>query len=145
MFTYTSTLSADYREDLEELLFFNPGQSSMVPAIMTSIEKYGQPQLRVENNKLLVRVEKLPDVQSLYALDEHKLVGALIYCRSSIKHLELIHLAVAQDYSSHGHFANKLLLIRLINLLRTNSRRIKGVQSIGMILEDSRVQYIPIK
>lgn len=130
MLHYTSTLKPDYSEDLEHLMFFNPGQHSALPAIVDSLEQFGSPSVYTNNGCLRVKVEKLDDIQTLYALDDDILVGVLVYSRIILERLTVIHIAVHQDYSSQGKFARSMLVMHMLELLRSSARCIKGVKTI---------------
>ena len=130
MLRYTSTLKPDYNEDLEHMMFFNPGQHSALPAIVDSLEQFGSPRVYTSDGYLRVKVEKLDEVQTLYAMDDDILVGVLVYSRIMLEGLTVIHIAVHQDYSSKGKFAQSMLVMRMLELLRRSARCIKGVKAI---------------
>ena len=140
MLSYTSKLKPEYGEELEQLMFFNPGQQSAHAAIVDSLEQFGSPSVYTDNGCLRVQVEKLDEVQTLYALDGDRLVGVLVYSRVLPEYLTMIYIAVDQDYSSHGKFAQKMLVIRMFELLRNSARRIKGVKAIRIIRGGNRTQ-----
>ncbi len=133
MLRFTSLLKQEYQKELEQLLFFNPGQKSMLAAIVDSVEKFGSPNIVVNNGHLGINVEKLDGVQTLFALDDNKLVGILVYSRLSTESLTVIHIVVDQDYSSDGEFAKDMLMMRLLELLRNCARRVSGVKTIRII------------
>ena len=139
MLRYTSILKPKYDADLERLMFFNPGQKSARAAILDSLEKFGSPSVYTDNGCLRVKVEKLDEVQTLFAMDDETLVGVLVYSRVLPEHLTVIYIAVHQDYSSHGTFAQKMLVIRMCALLRKSARRIKGVEAIRIMRGGNRV------
>ena len=139
MLRYTSILKPEYGEDLERLMFFNPGQQEAHAAIMDSLEKFGSPSVYTDNGCLRVKVEKLDEVQTLYAMDDNTLAGVLVYARDSLEHLTVIYIAVDQDYSSHGKFAQKMLVMRMCELLRNSARRIKGVETIRIMCGGDRI------
>lgn len=140
MLRYTSTLPADYGEQLERLMFFNPGQHNALAAIVDSVEVFGAPSVYEDDGRLRVKVDKLEDVQALFALDDDVLVGVLIYSRVTLARLAVIHIAVDQDYSTGGKLAGSMLVMRLLELLRSNARRIKGIETIRMMYGGSRVR-----
>ena len=76
----------------------------------------------------------------MYALDGETLVGVMIYSRTSHEHLTVIHIAVDHDYSSDGKFAQKMLVFRMLELLRKNARRIKGVESVRVMCTGNQVR-----
>ena len=80
-FAFTSELAAAQRATLDSLLYFNPNQQRVREEIEHVIERYGQPRITVEHGLLRESVEGLPDVQSIFALDEmQRLVGAADSC-----------------------------------------------------------------
>ncbi len=144
MLNYTSILKSEYGEELEQLMFFNPGQQSAHAAIVDSLEKFGSPSVFTDNGRLCVKVEKLDEVQTLFALDGERLAGVLVYSRVPLEHLTMIYIAVDQDYSSRGKFADKMLVIRMFELLRNSARRIKGVKSIRIMRGGNQIQEYPV-
>lgn len=145
MLQFTSILPDEYTSDLEQLLFFNPGQQLALRQIIDSVEKFGTPSIHREGGNLRVKVEKLDDVQTLFAMDEDALAGVLVYTRTSIDALAVLHIAVDHDYSSQGVLHQHLLAMRLISLLRHNARRIKGILHIRLMHSGNRVQKISVK
>ena len=144
MLRYTSTLQSDYADELERLMFFNPGQQSALAAIVDSVEIFGAPSVYADGERLRVKVEKLEEVQTLFALDDDTLVGVLVYSRIALERLAVIHIAVDQAYSSNGTHSRDMLVMRMLELLRNNARRIKGVQSISMMYGGNRVRHVSV-
>ena len=140
MLRYTSTLKSDYSEDLERLMFFNPGQHSALSAIMDSLEQFGSPSVYTDNGCLRVKVEKQDEVQTLFAMDDETLIGVMVYSRIMLESLTVIHIAVEQDYSSQGKFAHKMLVMHMLELLRTSARRIKGVETIRLMCSSNQIR-----
>lgn len=144
MLRYTSVLKPEYDEALERLMFFNPGQQTALAAILDSLETFGSPSVYIDGERLRVKVEKLDEVQTLFALDDDTLVGVLIYSRILLERLSVIHIAVDQDYSSHGKYAQNMLVLRMLELLRNSARRIKGVETIRMMCSDNQIRDFSI-
>jgi hypothetical protein len=140
MLRYTSLLMPEYGEALERLMFFNPGQQSALAAILDSLETFGSPSVYVDGERLRVKVEKLDEVQTLFALDGDTLVGVLVYSRIMLERLTVIHIAVDYDYSSNGKFAQNMLVMRMLELLRSSARRIKGVETIRLMCSDNQIR-----
>lgn len=140
MLRYTSTLNPKYSEELERLMFFNPGQQTALAAIENSLEKFGSPSVYDDGGYLRVKVEKLDEVQTLFAMDDDALVGVLVYSRVLIERLTVIHIAVDQDYSARGKFANNMLVIHMLELLRNSARRIKGIKSIRIMCSNNQAR-----
>ena len=144
MLRYTSTLNPEYSEELERLMFFNPGQQTALAAIVDSLETFGSPSVYADSERLRVKVEKLDEVQTLFAMDSDTLVGVLVYSRILLERLAVIHIAVDQDYSSHGKFAHNMLVMRMLELLRSNARRIKGIETIRIMCSDNQIRDYPV-
>jgi hypothetical protein len=144
MIRYTSTLKQEYCEELNQLMFFNPGQQAALAAIVDSVEMYGLPSVYADDGLLKINVEKLDEVQTLFALDGDRLVGVLVYSRVEFERLVVIHIAVGQDYSSHGKFAQNMLVMRLLDLLRNSARRIKGIKTIRMMHDGNLIRDYPV-
>jgi len=144
MFHYTSTLKPGYSEELERLMFFNPRQKTALSGIVDSIEMFGEPIVYNDGERLRVKVKKLDEVQTLFALDGDIFAGVLLYSRVSHERLVVIHIAVDENYSSHGKFAGKLLVLRMSQQLRESARRIKGIETIRMMygLNRSRDYFV---
>ena len=140
MLRYTSTLKPNYSEDLERLMFFNPGQQSALPAIVDSLEQYGSPSVYTSDGCLRVKLEKLDEAQTLYAMDDDTLVGVLVYSRIMLERLTVIHITVHQDYSSHGKFAQNMLVMRMLELLRNSAQRIKGIKTIRIMCSGDQIR-----
>lgn len=138
MFRFTSLLDQAYGDKLEELMFFNPGQQDMLAAIVDSVEQFGSPSVVVEKGHLRIKVEKLENVQTIFALEDDSLVGILLYTRLSTETLTVIHIVVDVEYSSSGKFSRNMLVIRMLELLRKSARSISGVKKIRIFYGDNR-------
>ncbi len=121
-------------------MFFNPGQQLALAAIVDSLEKFGSPSIYTDNGYLRIKLEKLKNVQTLFAMDGDKLVGVLIYSRLFPEYLTMIYIIVDQEYSLHGKYEKKILVLRMFMLLRKIARRIKDVKSIQIIRGDNQIQ-----
>ena len=142
MLRYTSTLKPEYSEELERLLFFNPGQQDALAAIMDSLDTFGSPSVYTDSGVLRVKVEKLDEVQTLYVMDDDTLVGVLVYSRVTLECLTVLHIAVDEEYSAHGNNANSMLVMRMLELLRKNARLIKGVKTIRLMCNSQARELI---
>ena len=145
MFRYTSELAPKYSKELEQMLFFNPGQHAAHSAIVDSIEMFGEPCVYSDGERLQVNVRKLDEVQTLFALDGDILAGLLLYSRVSPERLVAIHIAVGEDYSLYGKFSDKMLVIRMSQQLRECARRIKGIETIRIMYGSNRTRDYPVK
>jgi hypothetical protein len=86
-FAYTSVLPPSRYEELANLMFFNLQQHRVRDDIVNAIERYGMPEIVASGHSLRFSVEKLGEVQTLYALEGDsgmgRLVGTLLYARVS--------------------------------------------------------------
>lgn len=133
MFRYSSVLDQGYNKELEQLIFFNPGQKNALSAIVDSIDVYGEPIIYNDGEQLRVKVKNIDEVQTLFALDEERLAGVLLYSRVSFERLVVIHIAVGEDYTWRGKLASKMLVMNMAQQLREIARRIKGIEKIRMM------------
>lgn len=133
---FSSILELKYREDLEELIFFNPQQRKFLNKISHSISEYGVPSIVMDHDRLRIKVEGLAESQTLYALDysrEHPvLAGVMIYVRPDRENIILLHIAVREDYSRKGKHADQMLVLRLMTQLRRIAKKLKGVRAITL-------------
>lgn len=145
MFSYISTLKPEYRQELEQLLFFNSAQQVAHSAIKDSIEIFGEPYVDDDGGCLRVNVKKLDEVQTLFTFDGEKLAGVLMYSRVSYERIVVIHIAVHEDYSSSGPLAHEKLVLRMCQNLRRCLRKIKGIEFIRMMYGNNRTRDYPVR
>lgn len=133
----TSSIGEDYRDDLEQLLFFNPGQCMAEAGIRRSIEHYGVPEITIENNYLRIRLNSQMTAQSLYLIDrtdsEDILAGVLVYIRDCVESLSVLHIAVSSQYLLKGPVTSARLVWRLLHQVIDCAACIKGVRNIELI------------
>ncbi len=133
---FTSILGLEYREDLEELMFFNPQQRKALTGINHTIAEYGVPNVVEANKRLRISVEGLPESQTLFALDDSAkkpiLAGVMVYMRTDPENLVLLHIAVKEDYSRSGIYGDEMLVLRFMTQLRDIAKRIRGIRSITL-------------
>ena len=145
MFRFTSIIKPGYSKELEELLFFNPGQHIAHSEIMESIEMFGEPLVYVDGDSLRISTSKLGQVQTLFAFDGDILAGVMLYSRVSIQRLVVIHIAANKNYSSQGKYAKEMLVLRICQKLRECARRIKGVETINILYRGNRTRNYSVK
>ncbi len=133
---FSSMLGPEYREDLEELMFFNPQQRKALTGINHAISEYGVPSVVETNGRLRITVEGLPESQTLFALDYSSekpvLAGVMVYMRTDPENLVLLHIAVKEDYSRSGIYGDEMLVLRFMTQLRDIAKRIKGIRAITL-------------
>jgi hypothetical protein len=145
---FSSVLNKNYKESLENLLFFNPQQSQLMDKLVEIIEEYGSPQIRTEGDQLRIHLESFAELQTLYAFDGQnqgaKLIGIMVYVFSGDNRLVVLHLGVSEDYSVTGKFANEMLVSKFIMKLRSIAQKIKGINEIVLLYGTGRVKHIKL-
>ena len=146
-FAYTSVLPPSRYEELANLMFFNREQHRVRDGIVHAIELYGLPEIVATEHSLRFTVEKLGEVQALYALDGDaatgRLVGTLLYARVSDDKIVLLHMGIASAYASGGPAAGKRLALKMVERLKRACKALKGVRELE-ILYGRRVAAIRI-
>lgn len=136
-FVFSSVLPESRYDELADLVFFNREQDRVRAGIIDAIERYGVPELVTRSGALRFTVGSLGEVQSLYALDSGtrrgRLVGVMLYARTTPGKIVLLHIGVAPEYSSRGPRSGSLLALRLIEQLKKLGRAIKGVTTIEVL------------
>ena len=148
-FEFSSVLPVEYLDDLEALMFFNPLQPLTRTDIMRSMDTYGAPDIRVEGERLRVTVGTLTDVQMLFALadtgDGHELAGVVLYFRTDVENILVLHIAVTEQFSSTGSHAAAMLVVQLLDAVRVVARQLKGVRSITIAYGAGSTLRMPVR
>ena len=138
-----SSLDSSYINDIRDLLFFNEYQSKYVDGIMRSIHDHGMPVVNCKGNKIEIKVEGLPDVQSLFALENddemEKLIGVIIFFRKTIHNIVLLHIAVDKNFTANNM---QLLTLTLIKELISISKSIKGIKTLTIYYNKVDTSFI---
>ena len=133
-FDVRSQVAARWRPALEQLLFFNPGQDRVRRELTDAIERYGTMEVVEAAGQLTLRVERLPQSQSLFAVTaDGRPLGCIVYCRDEPQRLLVLHLAVAEDHAAGGSGAHSFVLMRLIAAVRAIARRTRGIEVVEML------------
>ena len=138
---FSSTINPDQRETLERIFFFNKNHTEYYFDIKHLIESYGQPRIVEEKDMLYLNFEKI-DCQNIFTIIVNNLVGLAIYYRDSLDNIDLVHIAVDEKYSSTGKYADKLLVLHMINKLKKIALKIKGIKSITVKYGQKRVIHL---
>jgi hypothetical protein len=130
---FSSRVPKECREDLENLMFFNPRQHKVRAGIINSLEKFGQPRLEETESGLSVRVGNL-EAQTLFAFDRDRKdpapVGLVIFLRTSPEEVAIMHVAVEDEYALQGTSAGVGLGVTLVEKVKEIAARIVGVKRI---------------
>jgi hypothetical protein len=139
---YTSKIAAGHRANLERLLFFNGCQDRVAQGIVDAIDKYGPPEILEDNGWLRVKVAGLPEVQSLFAVDEKtgRPLGVAVYMRADLEHVTVLHVGLSEEYCAGGNRESLKLLLRLMREIRRSSKRLKGVRRLSVHYGTQRVR-----
>jgi hypothetical protein len=146
-FELSSTLPAEYASDLERLMFFNPNQGAAQMVVVDAIEEYGTPEITCVDDSLRVTLAHY-DVQALFALaiadkTAPELAGVVLYLRTSRSNVMILHIAVAERFSSLGNESGALLVLRLIHAVEACVRRLNGVEQLT-ILYSNRTRVMSV-
>ena len=130
---FSSQVPAKCREELEELLFFNPSQHKVRDGIINSLSKFGHPRVVTTPSGLSVRVGD-HEAQTLFAFDRERLdpapIGLVVFLRTSQEEIAIMHVAVDPDYALQGQRAGVGLGVTLVEKVQEIASRIVGIQRI---------------
>lgn len=139
---FSSTLSADQRNELESLMFFHPEQGQLSSRINASVLTYGFPKIVNEGGNLRIGIDG-HEVQTLYAFADRgatrDLAGVLVYTRVHDDTLVLLHMAVRPEFCYSIGYKNELVLIRILLQLRAIAKRIRGIKKLSILYADKEV------
>jgi hypothetical protein len=137
---FASFVAAVERRHLEALVFFNATQQRVLNGIVDAIEKFGAPEIVEEGGKLRVRVAGNTEAQSLFAVDaaSGRPLGMAVYLRSDLESMAVLHLGIAEEFTTDGPRSGEHLLLRLVRELHRSSRRLKGVRRMEVVYLSGR-------
>jgi len=120
------------RDDVEALFFFNPRQSLLIDKIRSTVHEHGTPEILNRDGHIWIGIPQ-KEMQCLFALDRSTVGGGLVavvlYLRTTLDCLSIVHLAVNEDYVNTGGTA---VGVRMIEQIRRIGRRINGVTRIEL-------------
>lgn len=133
----TSRLTEEFREDLEQTLFFNPQQHKAERGIRDCVERFGVPELSMQNGLLRINVGAFPDSQALFLIDrtetEDILAGVIVYVRDTHEDITILHIAVAENYILKGQIPTARLVWDLLRHVVESASHITGVRNVKII------------
>lgn len=136
---FKSSVSARFRTDVEQLVYFNSGQSRVLDSLIEAVEKFGTPEIETSGSTLRVVLHKLPEAQTLFAIAETgKPLGLVTYMRPDHENLMILHVSVSEEFASGGTFARTQLLLRMLREIRRCSRRMKGIKKVELYYQAER-------
>lgn len=146
---FASRIKIKYKDELEQILFFNKLQKEYLTDIAKSIESYGLPRIVQDKSYIKIELENLKDVQSIFAIDgegdNSNLLGLILYYRLNVEEIVVLHIAVVDECSAIGEFSQEFVTLRLINKLRENANKIKGVEKIRISYSGDFKKFTIIK
>jgi hypothetical protein len=147
-FHFTSHLAAQFRPQLEEVLFFNPSQDRVEKDILAALGRHGMPTVVEANGRLTIRLKSGPESQSLFALADvgggSHFAGVAVFSRVQMHTLLIIHLAIAGDFAQHGRYAQQLIVLRFMLALRQVARQLRGVKRLKLLYGADQLRDIPV-
>jgi hypothetical protein len=142
---FQSTLTPDHREALERLMFFNRRQREAETAVTRAVEMFGSPTILSEPSGVRVAVGACPDVQCLFAIERGRrsdaLAGMVIYLRTSLEEVLVLHIAVADRYGRRG----LEVVAALVRTVRAAAERLRGVERMTLLDLQGRELKITIR
>ncbi len=133
---FSSKAPKESREELEELLFFNPRQFRVRSGILDSLRQFGHPRLEDVVDGLAVRVGD-HEAQTLFAFDQDRrgggLVGVVVFLRTAPADIAIMHVAVHPDYALQGRHGGTGLGVALVEQVKAIASRIVGVKRIVFV------------
>jgi hypothetical protein len=133
----SSQLHASFRAELERIVFFNPNQEIVLGTLVDLVRRYGVPAVVEERNGLRFRVDAFGVLQTLYAFDDtdhpERLAGVAMFTRFRRTSMVVLHLALHEDYTSRGRWADEGVLAKLIFAIRRLSTRTRGVRALRIL------------
>jgi hypothetical protein len=140
--SFVSRVAIEHRRTLERLLYFNGCQERVARGIADVVDRFGPPVIQPEGEWLRVKVEGLPDVQSLFAVHTTTglPIGVAVYVRADLENVTVLHLGLSEEYCSGGEREGFNLLLRLMREIRRSSRRVKGVRRFSVLYGTQRTR-----
>ena len=130
-FFMSSEISETYFEELEELFFFNPNQGKVHNDLKQTIETYGYPCIRKNNNRLYLQFESGQETQTLYLFRDGcipELAGVVVYIREQSS-LRVLYIGLIPQLTYSVTY-ERCLLLDIISALRVIGKKLKDVRKI---------------
>jgi len=136
---FKSHVSVHFRTDLEELVYFNSGQTRVLESLIEAVERFGTPEIQTVGQKLHVVLRKQPEAQTLFAIAETgRPLGLVTYMRPDHEHLMILHISVREEFAHGGAFFRNQLLLRMLREIKRCSRRLKGIKKVELYYQSER-------
>ena len=139
--TFSSSINVSEIDFVEKLLYFNDNQHKYMDDIETSITSYGEPRIIVENNRLAIIIANI-EPQTLFVSIENEHIGLVIFNRDTIENIDIVHIALHEDFQSGVVYGDEMLVPRILNHLVSLAKHLKGVKTITVKYKPSSVLQI---
>lgn len=146
VFQFSNTISEKYRDDLEQLFFFNPQQERYYDQIVDMVETFGHPKIEAKKGEMRLIIARHPDVMNLFALHEGELAGVVLYALFSPETLSVLHIAIHPEYTVRGRYHYMHAMDAFLDALRhfARERHIVSKMTIGYAKGDRRILALPL-
>jgi hypothetical protein len=137
-----SSLPSGYRQELEEIFFFNPKQKLVAEKVKHHIRAYGAPSIRSVGGRISLQLSKVQYAQTLFLMmpgKRSKLIGMLLYVREG-KQLIVLYLVLNPENTVYWH-ASCSIISHVIGLLKNVARSIKGVEQIQISITEKSIVF----
>ena len=136
---FKSHVSGQFRKSVEELLYFNSGQTRVLDSLMEAVERFGTPEIETSGQQLKVMLRKLPEAQTLFAVAETgRPLGLITYLRPDHENLLVLHVSISAEFASGGALCRNQLLLRMLREIRRCGRRLKGIKKVELYYQAER-------
>jgi hypothetical protein len=139
-FSIVPTVAADQRAALEQLLYFNVNQERVRAGIKESIDRYGVPEILEKDGKLAIRVGRIKDVQTLFAVSRfgHPM-GVAVFARVVPQRIVVLHVGVLPRLQSTSE-AHTQVLLELVGEVFRLAKRTDGVDRVDVVYSQRRAR-----
>ncbi len=141
---FRGTLPLAYREPLEHLFFFNPGQLQYQSAIRRTVETYGMPVIYESGDHLTLRLNGSTATETLFMLESRPtgelLRGAMMFSRVPMDTLMILHLAAAPIESSLASASATNWAGRLVQKALEIAHQVRGISFVGLPYSGNRLR-----
>lgn len=137
-----SSIGAQYREEAEQLFFFNPKQAGVRDRVREHVERYGTPVIRCREGLISFELAKVQHAQTLFIMmgaNKLRLVGMLVYVRKEDS-LCVLYLALKPVYTVSWR-KGCLLLSRVLDMLKKIAGCIKGIHQIQLSVASKDITF----
>jgi len=139
----SSKVKKEYRDDLEKLFFHNARQKYHFRSIEKMVIEYGEPRIIENNGYIEMITNKCLESRSLFISQGPILIGVIIYHRNTPSNIEIIHVALYNEYINNDELQLVDLMKKCIDFIN-----IKEIQTftIGYLKSRNRKDvYFNIK